>query len=75
MAKDLSIYVFTYKKPSFDIIEDETHIPVQVGAFCTKDEPNVENNEAKNCNKKVSAIRAKKRKVLHRVNYNYHILS
>ena len=33
MAKDLSIYVFTYKKPSFNIIEDETHIPVQVGAF------------------------------------------
>lgn len=38
MAKDLSIYVFTYKKPSFDIIEDETHIPVQVGAFCTKED-------------------------------------
>ena len=38
MAKDLSIYVFTYKKPSFDIIEDETHIPVQVGAFYTKED-------------------------------------
>lgn len=38
MAKDLSIYVFTHKKPSFDIIEDETHIPVQVGAFYTKED-------------------------------------
>ena len=38
MAKDLSIYVFTHKKPSFDIIEDETHIPIQVGAFYTKED-------------------------------------
>ena len=38
MAKDLSIYVFTHKKSSFDIIEDEIHIPVQVGAFCTKED-------------------------------------
>ena len=36
MAKDLSIYVFTYKKPSFDIIEDETHIPVRLGLFIQK---------------------------------------
>lgn len=38
MAKDLSIYVFTHKKPSFDIIEDEIHIPVQVGAFYAKED-------------------------------------
>ena len=38
MAKDLSIYVFKHKKSSFDIIEDETHIPVQVGAFYTKED-------------------------------------
>ena len=38
MAKDLSIYVFTYKKPSFDVIEDEIHIPVQVGSFYTKED-------------------------------------
>ena len=46
-----------------------------ISCYKIEDEPNIENNEAKNCNKKVSVIRAKKRKVLHRVNYNYHILS
>ena len=38
MSKDLNIYVFTHKTPSFNIIEDETHIPVQVGAFYAKED-------------------------------------
>ena len=38
MNKDLNIYVFTYKKPSFSVINDETHIPLQVGASCTKED-------------------------------------
>ena len=46
-----------------------------ISCYKIEDEPNIENNEAKNCNKKVSTIRTKKRKDLHRVNYNYHILS
>lgn len=47
-----------------------------ISCYKIEDELNVEHNEVKSCNRKVSAIRAKKKKVLHRrVNYKYHVLS
>lgn len=47
-----------------------------ISCYKIEDEFKVENNEVKSCNRKVSAIRAKKRKALHRrVNYKYHVLS
>lgn len=47
-----------------------------ISKYKTEEEPKAEEVEVKGCNRKVSAIRAKKRKVLHRrVNYKYHVLS
>ena len=37
MNKDINIYVFTHKPSSFNIVEDEMHIPLQVGASQSKE--------------------------------------
>ena len=36
MNKDVNIWVFGYEEPSFKIIEDDIHIPLQVGAYNRK---------------------------------------
>jgi hypothetical protein len=35
---NLSIYVFTHKRPKFKLIEDDIHTQIQVGADCTKED-------------------------------------
>ena len=33
MNKDVNIWVFGYETPSFDVIEDDMHTPLQVGSY------------------------------------------
>ena len=46
-----------------------------ISEYKIEEEPKAEEVEVKGCNRKVSAIMAKKRKVQNRVNYKYHVLS
>ena len=54
---------------------NEIFSDTDISEYKIEEEPKVEETEVKGCNRKVSAIRAKKRKVQNRVNYKYHVLS
>ena len=46
-----------------------------ISEYKIEEEPKAEEVDVKGCNRKVSAIRPKKRKVQNRVSYKYHVLS